>query len=72
LSQTNKLKCEVAPLVGKSLAKSSDAEGLAGGSANKKLNWFIISFSYSGKIPMQGNIRKVIFKRGARERLDVA
>jgi hypothetical protein len=64
-------KHEAAPWVSEALSQSGDAEGLAGSSADKKVNCSKIPLLKFGHVPKVGNVRIVMFQHGRRERLDV-
>ena len=66
MSQTYKLKCEVASLSSKAFAKSCDGEILAGGSADKKVNCSIIILSDGGEVPVAGDGGVVVREDAAR------
>ena len=64
-------KHEVASGVGEALSESGDAEGLAGCSADKKVNCSKIPLLKFGHIPKVRNVRVMVRKHGRWERLNV-
>jgi len=72
LSDCKKRKHEVASGVGKSLTEPRDAEGLTGGSSDKKVNWFKIPLLKFGHVAKVRDMRIVMRQHGRRERLNVA
>jgi hypothetical protein len=60
VSQSKKLKGQVATIVGQSLSETGDTEGLAGGATNQHVNWVIVSDSDRGKVTSQRHVRIVM------------
>ncbi len=85
-SQRQELNCEVAARVVQSESLSRDAEGLAGGAADKKVNWSDmvlldlrevpeegkdVAFRAVAMIPIDGQRAQPLLKHGAREGVDL-
>jgi hypothetical protein len=71
LSKFKKLKGEVATVVAQSASKSCNAEGLAWGSSDKKVNWSILISPYCGKITVARHVGIVMRQHGARKCLNL-
>jgi hypothetical protein len=63
---------EVSSRVFEALAETRDAEGLAGGSSDKKLNWFIRPLLEFGHIAEVRHVGVVVREHRRRERFDLA
>jgi hypothetical protein len=72
LSKPKKLKGQVAALIIQTASQSCDAEGLTGGSADKKVNWPILIGSNRGEVAMKRRFGIVVRQHGAGERLNLA
>ena len=66
-SQPKILKGQVAALVCQSAPESRDTERLAGGSANKNVNWFILPCLDGGEIAVQRHVRVMVLQDRARK-----
>ena len=67
MSQPNILKGQVAALVSQSASESCDRERLTGGSADKKVNWFILARLYRGEITVQRRVGVMVPEHSAGE-----
>jgi hypothetical protein len=72
ISKAEKFEGQVATVVAQAASEAGDAEGLAGGSANKKVNCPIIICSDGGEVAMERDLRVMVGEDSAREGLDLA
>jgi hypothetical protein len=72
ISKPEKLERQVATVVSQSASKAGDAERLAGGSSDKKVNWPIFVGSDRREVAVQRDLRIVMLEDGSRERFDLA
>jgi hypothetical protein len=72
LSKPKKLKGQVATVISQPASKSCNAERLARGSSDKKVNCPILICSNGGEVAMQRRLGIVVGQNGAREWLNLA
>ena len=71
VSKSHELKGQVATVVVQSASEASNAEGLAGGASNEKVDLAILVPFDGGEVAVQRHAGIVVFEHGARERLDL-
>ena len=71
MSKSAKLKGEVTTVVIQSTSETGNAEGLAGGSADEKVDFSILVFLNGGEVAVQRNFRITVLKDCAWERLNL-
>jgi hypothetical protein len=71
ISKPEKFQREVATLSIQSRSKAGDAEILAGGSSDKKVNWSIFVASYFGEVAAERDGGIVVGQDGARRSFDL-
>jgi hypothetical protein len=71
ISKPEKLERQVATVVSQSASKAGDAERLAGGASDKKVNWPIFVGSDRGEVAVKRNIGVMVRQHSARECLDL-
>jgi hypothetical protein len=62
VSQPKILEGQVATVVAQSSAQSCDGEGLAGGSADQKVDWRVHAFADRREVAMKRNLRKAVLE----------
>ena len=67
ISKAEIFERQVTTLVIQSASKPGDAERLAGGAADKKVNWSDIGCPYFSEVPEQRRLRIAVRQHGARE-----
>jgi hypothetical protein len=72
VSKAKKLKGQVATVVCQSRSEPGDAERLAGGSSDKKVNWFIRPLLEFGHVAEVRHVGVVVREHRRRERFDFA
>jgi hypothetical protein len=72
ISKAEVFKREVATLSCQSLSEAGDAEVLAGGASDKKVNWPIFVALDGGEVAVERRIGIVVRQHGARRGLDLA
>jgi hypothetical protein len=72
ISKPKVFERQVAAVVSQSASKAGDAERLAGGSSDKKVNWPILIGSNGGEVAVKRGVRVMVLQHGARERFDFA
>jgi hypothetical protein len=72
VSQPKIFEGQVTAVIIQASSEARDAEGLAGGSSDQKVNWVILASLNGGEVAVKRNVGIVVRQHGAREGLDLA